>query len=112
MLYGVKSRAQSYDTWAKRVSEALSADQKNKKGDHHTHTKYMQTTHSHNDTSTPSSLLSFFSDLIELKVLLEDAEDRKYPENNLFRKLRELVKEAETCSSVAQLLLNHKQRHK
>lgn len=82
MLYGVKSRAQSYDTWAKRVSEALSADQKNKK------------------------------DLIELKVLLEDAEDRKYPENNLFRKLREMVKEAETCSSVAQLLLNHKQRHK
>ncbi|KAF4079642.1 hypothetical protein AMELA_G00180340 [Ameiurus melas] len=82
MLYGVKSRAQSYDTWAKRVSEALSADQKNKK------------------------------DLIELKVLLEDAEDRKYPENNLFRKLRDMVKEAETCSSVAQLLLNHKQRHK
>ncbi|CAG5986480.1 unnamed protein product, partial [Menidia menidia] len=51
MLYGVKTRAQSYDTWAKRVTEALAADQKNKK------------------------------DLIELKVLLEDAEDRKYPEN-------------------------------
>uniref|UniRef100_A0AAY4BQ94 [histone H3]-trimethyl-L-lysine(4) demethylase n=1 Tax=Denticeps clupeoides TaxID=299321 RepID=A0AAY4BQ94_9TELE len=82
MLYGVKSRAQSYDTWAKRVTEALAADHKNKK------------------------------DLIELKVLLEDAEDRKYPENDLFRRLRELVKEAETCSSVAQLLLNHKQRHR
>uniref|UniRef100_A0A8C9VNP2 Lysine-specific demethylase 5A n=1 Tax=Scleropages formosus TaxID=113540 RepID=A0A8C9VNP2_SCLFO len=74
MLHGVKLRAQSYDTWAKRVTEALSADHKNKK------------------------------DLIELKVLLEDAEDRKYPENNLFRHLREMVKEAETCSSVAQLL--------
>ncbi|XP_069048151.1 lysine-specific demethylase 5A isoform X2 [Lepisosteus oculatus] len=82
MLYGVKSRAQSYDTWAKRVTEALDADHKNKK------------------------------DLIELKVLLEDAEDRKYPENNLFRRLREMVKEAETCSSVAQLLLSHKQRHR
>uniref|UniRef100_A0A8C6KHY5 [histone H3]-trimethyl-L-lysine(4) demethylase n=1 Tax=Nothobranchius furzeri TaxID=105023 RepID=A0A8C6KHY5_NOTFU len=81
MLYGVKTRAQSYDTWAKRVSEALVADQKNKK------------------------------DLIELKVLLEDAEDRKYPENSLFRRLREMVKEAETCSSVAQLLLSRKQRH-
>uniref|UniRef100_A0AAX7U8V7 [histone H3]-trimethyl-L-lysine(4) demethylase n=1 Tax=Astatotilapia calliptera TaxID=8154 RepID=A0AAX7U8V7_ASTCA len=76
MLYGVKTRAQSYDTWAKRVTEALAADQKNKK------------------------------DLIELKVLLEDAEDRKYPENALFRRLREMVKEAETCSSVAQLLLS------
>uniref|UniRef100_A0A674MJB5 [histone H3]-trimethyl-L-lysine(4) demethylase n=1 Tax=Takifugu rubripes TaxID=31033 RepID=A0A674MJB5_TAKRU len=75
MLYGVKTRAQSYDTWSKRVTEALSADQKNKK------------------------------DLIELKVLLEDAEDRKYPEKTLFRRLREMVKEAETCSSVAQLRL-------
>lgn len=81
MLYGVKTRAQSYDTWSKRVTEALSADQKNKK------------------------------DLIELKVLLEDAEDRKYPEKALFRRLREMVKEAETCSSVAQLLLSRKQRH-
>lgn len=81
MLYGIKMRAQSYDTWAKRVTEALGADQKNKK------------------------------DLIELKVLLEDCEDRKYPENALFRRLREMVKEAETCSSVAQLLLGRKQRH-
>lgn len=32
MLHGVKTRAQSYDTWAKRVTEALAADQKNKKG--------------------------------------------------------------------------------
>uniref|UniRef100_A0A3Q2QES7 [histone H3]-trimethyl-L-lysine(4) demethylase n=1 Tax=Fundulus heteroclitus TaxID=8078 RepID=A0A3Q2QES7_FUNHE len=81
MLYGVKTRAQSYETWAKRVAEALAADQKNKK------------------------------DLIELKVLLEDAEDRKYPENVLFCHLREMVKEADTCSSVAQLLLSRKQRH-
>uniref|UniRef100_A0A8C6KGG8 [histone H3]-trimethyl-L-lysine(4) demethylase n=1 Tax=Nothobranchius furzeri TaxID=105023 RepID=A0A8C6KGG8_NOTFU len=66
MLYGVKTRAQSYDTWAKRVSEAL----------------------------------NFY---------LLDAEDRKYPENSLFRRLREMVKEAETCSSVAQLLLSRKQ---
>uniref|UniRef100_A0A3Q2QFB2 [histone H3]-trimethyl-L-lysine(4) demethylase n=1 Tax=Fundulus heteroclitus TaxID=8078 RepID=A0A3Q2QFB2_FUNHE len=82
MLYGVKTRAQSYETWAKRVAEALAADQKNKK------------------------------DLIELKVLLEDAEDRKYPENVLFCHLREMVKEADTCSSVAQLLLSRKQRHR
>lgn len=52
------------------------------------------------------------ADLIELKVLLEDAEDRKYPEKGLFCRLREMVKEAETCSSVAQLLLSRKQRHR
>lgn len=62
---------------------------------------------------SPSFTVSFaLIDLIELKVLLEDAEDRKYPENALFRRLREMVKEAETCSSVAQLLLSRKQRHR
>ena len=55
---------------------------------------------------------SLFTDLIELRVMLEDAEDRKYPENDLFRKLRDAVKEAETCASVAQLLLSKKQKHR
>ena len=53
-----------------------------------------------------------FTDLIELRVMLEDAEDRKYPENDLFRKLKDAVKEAETCASVAQLLLSKKQKHR
>ncbi|MBZ3887808.1 Lysine-specific demethylase 5A [Sciurus carolinensis] len=82
LLYGVKVRAQSYDTWVSRVTEALSANFSHKK------------------------------DLIELRVMLEDAEDRKYPENELFRKLRDAVKEAETCASVAQLLLSKKQKHR
>ncbi|OBS77220.1 hypothetical protein A6R68_16327 [Neotoma lepida] len=82
LLYGVKVRAQSYDTWVSRVTEALSASFNHKK------------------------------DLIELRVMLEDAEDRKYPENDLFRKLRDAVKEAETCGSVAQLLLSKKQKHR
>uniref|UniRef100_A0A8C2YGW4 Lysine-specific demethylase 5A n=1 Tax=Coturnix japonica TaxID=93934 RepID=A0A8C2YGW4_COTJA len=76
LLYGVKVRAQSYDTWVSRVTEALSANLNHK------------------------------------KVMLEDAEDRKYPENDLFRKLRDAVKEAETCASVAQLLLSKKQKHR
>uniref|UniRef100_A0A670JLC7 [histone H3]-trimethyl-L-lysine(4) demethylase n=1 Tax=Podarcis muralis TaxID=64176 RepID=A0A670JLC7_PODMU len=70
LLYGVKVRAQSYDTWVSRVTDALSANLNHKK------------------------------DVIELRVMLEDAEDRKYPENDLFRKLRDAVKEAETCASV------------
>ncbi|XP_043944415.1 lysine-specific demethylase 5A [Protopterus annectens] len=82
MVCGVKVRAQSYDTWVNRVTETLEADLNHKK------------------------------ELIELKVMLEDAEDRKYPENALYRKLKESVKEAEMCSSVAQLLLSKKQRHK
>uniref|UniRef100_A0A8C5PBT0 Lysine-specific demethylase 5A n=1 Tax=Leptobrachium leishanense TaxID=445787 RepID=A0A8C5PBT0_9ANUR len=81
LLHGVKSRAQSYETWVNRVTEALTASLNHKK------------------------------DIIELKVMLEDAEDRKYPENDLYRRLRDAVKEAETCASVAQLLLTKKQKH-
>lgn len=57
-------------------------------------------------------LYAVITDVIELRVMLEDAEDRKYPENDLFRKLRDAVKEAETCASVAQLLLSKKQKHR
>ncbi|XP_077123127.1 lysine-specific demethylase 5A isoform X1 [Ranitomeya variabilis] len=81
LLYGVKLRAQSYDTWVGRVTDALTASLNHKK------------------------------DIIELKVMMEDAEDRKFPENDLFRRLRDAVKEAETCASVAQLLLAKKQKH-
>ncbi|XP_073400283.1 lysine-specific demethylase 5A isoform X2 [Dendrobates tinctorius] len=81
LLYGVKMRAQSYDTWVGRVTDALTASLNHKK------------------------------DIIELKVMLEDAEDRKFPENDLYRRLRDAVKEAETCASVAQLLLAKKQKH-
>lgn len=81
LLYGVKLRAQSYDTWVNRVTDALTASLNHKK------------------------------DIIELKVMLEDAEDRKFPENELYRRLRDAVKEAETCASVAQLLLAKKQKH-
>lgn len=81
LLYGVKLRAQSYDTWVNRVTDALTASLNHKK------------------------------DIIELKVMMEDAEDRKFPENELYRRLRDAVKEAETCASVAQLLLTKKQKH-
>lgn len=57
-------------------------------------------------------LCALITDVIELRVMLEDAEDRKYPENDLFRRLRDAVKEAETCASVAQLLLSKKQKHR
>ncbi|XP_053574799.1 lysine-specific demethylase 5A isoform X2 [Bombina bombina] len=81
LLHGVKSRAQSYELWVSRATEALTASLNHKK------------------------------DIIELKVMLEDAEDRKFPENELYRRLREAVKEAETCASVAQMLLTKKQKH-
>uniref|UniRef100_A0A4W3GP16 [histone H3]-trimethyl-L-lysine(4) demethylase n=2 Tax=Callorhinchus milii TaxID=7868 RepID=A0A4W3GP16_CALMI len=82
LLYGVKSRAQTYDTWASKVREALEAEFNHKK------------------------------DLCELKARLEEAEEKKYPENDLLRQLRSAVKEAETCASIAQLLVSRKQRNR
>ncbi|XP_078076448.1 lysine-specific demethylase 5A isoform X2 [Mustelus asterias] len=82
MLYGVKERAQSYDNWVGKVREALEAELNRKK------------------------------DLCELKTRLEEAEEKKFPENDLLRQLRVAVKEAETCASIAQLLVSRKQRNR
>ncbi|TRY84045.1 hypothetical protein DNTS_021075 [Danionella cerebrum] len=78
MLSGVQSRAQSYEFWAKRVTEALDPDTKNKK------------------------------DLLELQVLVEEAEEKRFSErNSLLQRLRESLKQLETCGAAAQLLLRH-----
>lgn len=166
LLYGVKVRAQSYDTWVSRVTEALSANLNHKKGQTSVvHCRSFRTSHflfpcvlilmrentvyclvekrnelnwEYNTTHhcvfqielacwnvdwrlwkrskmsfvSAYKLYAIITDVIELRVMLEDAEDRKYPENDLFRKLRDAVKEAETCASVAQLLLSKKQKHR
>lgn len=40
---------------------------------------------------------NYKKDLIELWVMLEDVEDRKYLENDFFWKFRDVVKEVEIC---------------
>ncbi|GCB82620.1 hypothetical protein scyTo_0022371, partial [Scyliorhinus torazame] len=50
--------------------------------------------------------------LCQLKTGLEEAEEKKFPENDLLRQLRVAVKEAETCASIAQLLVSRKQRNR
>ncbi|XP_072408539.1 lysine-specific demethylase 5A isoform X1 [Chiloscyllium punctatum] len=82
MLYGVKERAQSYDNWVSKVREVMEAEFNHKK------------------------------ELCELKTLLEEAEEKKFPENDLLQQLRAAVREAETCASIAQLLVSRKQRNR
>ncbi|XP_011172136.1 lysine-specific demethylase lid isoform X1 [Solenopsis invicta] len=49
-------------------------------------------------------------ELNELKDLLNEAENKKFPESELLTALTTAVQDAEKCASVAQQLLNNKQR--
>ncbi|KAE8623760.1 hypothetical protein XENTR_v10005720 [Xenopus tropicalis] len=79
MMNAVKLRAESYDSWATEVIDALK-------------------------TSGNKQSLSC------LKLLIQESEEKKFPENDLLRHLRVVVQDAEKCGTLAQQLLNGK-RH-
>lgn len=79
MLQKLKLKAESFDSWATKVKEAMDP-----KGDK--------------------------IELSELKELLNEAESKKFPESELLTALTTAVQDAEKCASVAQQLLNNKQR--
>jgi len=74
LLQGLKTRAESYDTWTGRVRAALEA-----KGE---------------------SRLEFH----QLKAMYTEARDNKYPESDLLEALQLTVEEADKCQMVAQQL--------
>ena len=74
LLSAVKARAECYDQWVVRVKGALDAK---------------------NDDRLEFS---------ELKELLEEANERKYPASDLFEALTLTVEEAEKCQTVANQL--------
>jgi hypothetical protein len=51
-----------------------------------------------------------FPDLTEVKSLLQEAEQKKFPESELLQALMQVVTEAEKCASVAQQLACKKVR--
>ncbi|XP_069489794.1 lysine-specific demethylase 5B isoform X1 [Ambystoma mexicanum] len=80
MMNAVKLRAESYNQWASMVKEALEVKCANKKS------------------------LSSFKDLIE------ESEKKRFPENDLLRRLRLVTQDADKCASVAQQLLKGKRQ--
>ncbi|XP_034028924.1 lysine-specific demethylase 5B-B isoform X2 [Thalassophryne amazonica] len=80
MMNAVKQRAELYDKWASRVTETLEAKLEKKKG------------------------------LPVFRSLLAESEDKRFPENDLLRRLRLVTQDAEKCCSVAQQLLNGKRK--
>ena len=80
MLQGLKTRAESSDTWSVRVREALQA-----KGEDRL-------------------------ELRALKEMLSEAKKGGYPESGLFETLQQAVEEAEKCEVVAQQLCRKNKR--
>lgn len=54
--------------------------------------------------------LSFTVDVSVFHTLLEESDEKSFPENDLLRQLRLFTQDAEKCSSVAQQLLNGKRQ--
>ena len=80
LLANLKTRAECYDFWVDKVKRALEL-----KGDDRL-------------------------DLDELKSMLEEASERKYPESELHEALQVTVEEADKCQTVANQLGNKKVR--
>ncbi|XP_046372172.2 lysine-specific demethylase 5A-like isoform X4 [Haliotis rufescens] len=80
MLHKLKMRAESFDNWNVKVKAALDAPQEDK------------------------------LDLQELKDLVTEAEEKKFPDNELFQQLTSAVNEAEKCANVANQLVSKKVR--
>uniref|UniRef100_A0A672LQN7 [histone H3]-trimethyl-L-lysine(4) demethylase n=1 Tax=Sinocyclocheilus grahami TaxID=75366 RepID=A0A672LQN7_SINGR len=80
MMNAVRQRAESYDEWAARVTEVLEAKLNKKRN------------------------------VTVFRALLEESNEKSFPENDLLRQLRLVTQDAEKCSSVAQQLLKGKRQ--
>ena len=82
LLQGLKTRANSSDTWIARVREALQAKDEDR------------------------------VELLALKAMLHEAKNEGYPESELLDALQEVVEEAERCEVVAEQLCNNNNKNK
>jgi len=61
--------------------------------------------------SASKIMIFFFSlDLEELRTLVVEAEKKMYPETDLLCHLRQVIQNADRCTSMAQQLLNGKRQ--
>ncbi|XP_040008024.1 lysine-specific demethylase 5C isoform X1 [Xiphias gladius] len=77
MLHRLKVRSESFDSWANRVKEALEQEEGNKIG------------------------------IDDLKMLKMEAAEKKFPDNELLRKLNTVLKDIEHCQKTSTELLTN-----
>uniref|UniRef100_A0A8C1GYS7 [histone H3]-trimethyl-L-lysine(4) demethylase n=1 Tax=Cyprinus carpio TaxID=7962 RepID=A0A8C1GYS7_CYPCA len=82
LFQALTTRAESYEDWASKVKKILKADQDNKK----------------------------FALGCNFKKLIVEAEKKTYPETDLLSHLRQVIQNADRCTSMAQQLLNGKRQ--
>lgn len=76
MLHRLKVRAESFDSWANRVKEALEQEEGNKIG------------------------------IKDLEVLKEEAAERKFPDNELLQRLKSILADIQRCKNRSKELLD------
>ncbi|CAJ1084670.1 lysine-specific demethylase 5C isoform X3 [Xyrichtys novacula] len=76
MLHRLKVRSESFDSWANRVKEALEQEEGNKIG------------------------------IDDLEMLKKEAAEKKFPDNELLRKLNTVLKDIERCQQTSTELLS------
>uniref|UniRef100_A0A9J8CH87 Lysine-specific demethylase 5D n=1 Tax=Cyprinus carpio carpio TaxID=630221 RepID=A0A9J8CH87_CYPCA len=84
MLHRLKVRAESFDSWANRVKEALEQEEGNKIGKYEYHELY-------------------------LEVLKGEAADKKFPSNELLQRLNTVLVDIHKCESSSTELLSNSQ---
>ncbi|XP_028266177.1 lysine-specific demethylase 5C isoform X2 [Parambassis ranga] len=77
MLHRLKVRSESFDSWANRVKEALEQEEGNK------------------------------IEINDLEMLKNEAAEKKFPDNELLRKLNTVLKDIERCQQTSTDLLNN-----
>lgn len=88
MLHRLKVRAESFDNWAIRVKGALEAGEGGE------------------EEEEEEAKLA----LSELRELVQEAEEKRFPPTELLQSLTLAVQEADKCSAIAQQLLSRKVR--
>lgn len=103
MLHRLKVRSESFDLWANKVKEALEQEEGNKIGGESTIIIYSEVRFKVNFVLI--SVKSLIAVLKDLEVLKNEAAEKKFPDNELLRRLSAVLKDIERCQRTSTELL-------
>lgn len=104
MLHRLKVRSESFDLWANKVKEALEQEEGNKiGGESTTIIIYSEVWFKVNFVFI--SVKSLIAVLKDLEVLKNEAAEKKFPDNELLRRLSAVLKDIERCQRTSTELL-------
>lgn len=111
MLHRLKVRAESFDSWANRVKEALEQEEGNKIGNETPFSSHdILLNHDLNSLQVcyrgRPILKRLSSGIKDLEVLKAEAADKKFPNNELLQRLNAVLTDIQKCESSSVELLS------